>query len=140
MVPCAVALGSRSLRMIRQNLPIALNVIASLVPSDLFGLISLPWGVVRHEESTLPGTPPNGLRLLRPIGRRLTPIKPPPGCQRKDASHRSNCAIESAGRGEESKPSAKAYGPDPRTACSGTSASAAPQPLGPSPEWSLGSG
>ena len=67
MVPYAVALGRRSLRIIRQNLAIALTVIVALVLSDLFGLITLPWGVVGHEGSTLLVTL-NGLRLLRRIG------------------------------------------------------------------------
>jgi len=68
MVPYAVALGRRSLRIIRQNLAIALTVIVVLVLSDLFGLITLPWGVVGHEGSTLLVTL-NGLRLLRKIRR-----------------------------------------------------------------------
>jgi Zn2+/Cd2+-exporting ATPase len=66
MVPYAVALGRRSLRIIRQNLAIALTVIVALVLSDLFGLITLPWGVVGHEGSTLLVTL-NGLRLLRRV-------------------------------------------------------------------------
>ncbi|HEY0869215.1 MAG TPA: heavy metal translocating P-type ATPase [Acidothermaceae bacterium] len=68
MVPYAVALGRRSLRIIRQNLAIALTVIVALVLSDLFGLITLPWGVVGHEGSTLLVTL-NGLRLLRRLPR-----------------------------------------------------------------------
>jgi Zn2+/Cd2+-exporting ATPase len=68
MVPYAVALGRKSLRIIRQNLAIALTVIVALVLSDLFGLITLPWGVVGHEGSTLLVTL-NGLRMLRHIER-----------------------------------------------------------------------
>jgi len=68
MVPYAVALGRRSLRIIHQNLAVALTVIVALVLSDLFGLITLPWGVVGHEGSTLLVTL-NGLRLLRSVGR-----------------------------------------------------------------------
>jgi Cd2+/Zn2+-exporting ATPase len=68
MVPYAVALGRRSLRIIHQNLVIALTVIVALVLSDLLGIISLPWGVVGHEGSTLLVTL-NGLRLLRGVGR-----------------------------------------------------------------------
>jgi Zn2+/Cd2+-exporting ATPase len=71
MVPYAVALGRRSLRIIHQNLAIALIVIVTLVLSDLFGLITLPWGVVGHEGSTLLVTL-NGLRLLRRIERPTT--------------------------------------------------------------------
>ena len=66
MVPYAVALGRRSLRIIRQNLAIALTVIVALVLSDLFRVITLPWGVVGHEGSTLLVTL-NGLRLLRKV-------------------------------------------------------------------------
>jgi Cd2+/Zn2+-exporting ATPase len=75
MVPYAVALGRRSLRIIRQNLTIALAVILALVLSDLLGLITLPWGVVGHEGSTLLVTL-NGLRLLRRVGQ--SPASPRP--------------------------------------------------------------
>ena len=68
MNPYAVALGRKSLRIIRQNLAIALTVIVALVLSDLLGLITLPWGVVGHEGSTLLVTL-NGLRMLRHIER-----------------------------------------------------------------------
>jgi Cd2+/Zn2+-exporting ATPase len=68
MVPYAVAVGRKSLRIIRQNLVIALTVIVVLVLSDLFGLITLPWGVVGHEGSTLLVNL-NGLRLLGRIER-----------------------------------------------------------------------
>jgi Cd2+/Zn2+-exporting ATPase len=68
MVPYAVALGRKSIRIIRQNLAVALTVIVVLVLSDLFGLITLPWGVVGHEGSTLLVTL-NGLRLLGRIKR-----------------------------------------------------------------------
>jgi len=64
IVPYAVALGRRSLRIIHQNLAIALIVIVTLVLSDLFGLVTLPWGVVGHEGSTLLVTL-SGLRLRR---------------------------------------------------------------------------
>jgi Zn2+/Cd2+-exporting ATPase len=76
MVPYAVALGRRSLRIIRQNLAIALTVIVVLVLSDLFGIITLPWGVVGHEGSTLLVTL-NGLRLLRRIRPRARGISLP---------------------------------------------------------------
>jgi len=79
MVPYAVALGRRSLRIIHQNLAIALTVIVLLVLSDLFGLITLPWGVVGHEGSTLLVTL-NGLRLLRRIE---SPTAGPPAAARQ---------------------------------------------------------
>jgi Cd2+/Zn2+-exporting ATPase len=75
MVPYAVALGRKSLRIIRQNLAIALTVIVALVLSDLLGLINLPWGVVGHEGSTLLVTL-NGLRLLRGVERPSTRSDP----------------------------------------------------------------
>jgi Cd2+/Zn2+-exporting ATPase len=50
----------------RSPLLLALTVIVALVLSDLFGLITLPWGVVGHEGSTLLVTL-NGLRLLRRV-------------------------------------------------------------------------
>ena len=64
-LPYAVALGRQALRVVKQNLVLALGMIVVLVASDLLGWISLPWGVVGHEGSTLLVTL-NGLRLLRP--------------------------------------------------------------------------
>jgi Cd2+/Zn2+-exporting ATPase len=63
-IPYAIALGRRALRIIKQNIAVALVVMVALVVSDLLGLVSLPWGVVGHEGSTLLVTL-NGLRLLR---------------------------------------------------------------------------
>jgi Cd2+/Zn2+-exporting ATPase len=63
MVAYAVALGRRSLRVIRQNLAIALALIVVLVLSDLLRVITLLRGVVGQEGSTLLVTL-NGLRLL----------------------------------------------------------------------------
>jgi hypothetical protein len=57
------------------NLIGVLGVIVLLVASDLLGWISLPWGVVGHEGSTLLVTL-NGLRLLRQV-RRKDEGKPP---------------------------------------------------------------
>ena len=65
-IPYAVALGRQALRIIKQNLALALGMIVLLVVSDLLGWISLPWGVVGHEGSTLLVTL-NGLRLLRQV-------------------------------------------------------------------------
>jgi|HubBroStandDraft_1064217.scaffolds.fasta_scaffold08991_5 Cd2+/Zn2+-exporting ATPase len=62
----AVALGRRALRVVKQNLVLALGMIVVLIASDLLGWISLPWGVVGHEGSTLLVTL-NGLRLLRQV-------------------------------------------------------------------------
>jgi Zn2+/Cd2+-exporting ATPase len=62
----AVALGRQALRIVKQNLVLALGMIVLLVVSDLLGWITLPWGVVGHEGSTLLVTL-NGLRLLRQI-------------------------------------------------------------------------
>jgi Cd2+/Zn2+-exporting ATPase len=69
-VPYAVALGRQSLRVVKQNLAVALSVIVTLVIADLLGRINLPTGVLGHEGSTLLVTL-NGLRLLARIpGRR----------------------------------------------------------------------
>jgi Cd2+/Zn2+-exporting ATPase len=65
-VAYAIALGRRALRVIKQNLVIALGMMVVLVASDLLGWITLPWGVVGHEGSTLIVTL-NGLRLLRSV-------------------------------------------------------------------------
>lgn len=63
-IPYAVRLGRRSLRIIKQNLVLALGVIVLLVLADFGGSITLPMGVVGHEGSTLLVTL-NGLRMLR---------------------------------------------------------------------------
>jgi Cd2+/Zn2+-exporting ATPase len=65
-IPYAVALGRQALRVVKQNLIVALVMIVVLVTSDLLGWIALPWGVVGHEGSTLLVTL-NGLRLLRRV-------------------------------------------------------------------------
>jgi Cd2+/Zn2+-exporting ATPase len=62
----AVELGRQALRVVKQNLVLGLGMIVLLVASDLLGWISLPWGVVGHEGSTLLVTL-NGLRLLRQL-------------------------------------------------------------------------
>lgn len=58
-----VALSRQARRIVRQNVTIALGVIAVLAPIAAFGLIRLPIGVVAHEGSTLVVVA-NGLRLL----------------------------------------------------------------------------
>jgi Cd2+/Zn2+-exporting ATPase len=63
-LPFAVALSRQSRAIIRQNLWIALGVIALLVPSTLFGFARLGVAVVFHEGSTLIVVA-NALRLLR---------------------------------------------------------------------------
>ena len=63
-IPYAIALGRRALRIVKQNIAIALVVMVGLVISDFLRLVSLPWGVIGHEGSTLLVTL-NGLRLLR---------------------------------------------------------------------------
>ncbi len=65
-IPYAIGLGRQALRVVKQNLILALAMIVLLVASDLLGWISLPWGVVGHEGSTLLVTL-NGLRLLRRV-------------------------------------------------------------------------
>ncbi|PQV62437.1 Cd2+/Zn2+-exporting ATPase [Abditibacterium utsteinense] len=63
-LPFAVALSRESRSIIRQNLWIALGVIAILVPSTLFGFARLGVAVIFHEGSTLVVVA-NALRLLR---------------------------------------------------------------------------
>jgi Cd2+/Zn2+-exporting ATPase len=58
-----VDISRRARRIVRQNVTIALGVIAILAPIAAFGLIRLPVGVVGHEMSTLVVVA-NGLRLL----------------------------------------------------------------------------
>jgi Cd2+/Zn2+-exporting ATPase len=65
-IPYAVALGRQAIRVVKQNLVLGLGMIVVLVASDLLGWITLPWGVVGHEGSTLLVTL-NGLRLLRQV-------------------------------------------------------------------------
>ncbi len=65
-IPYAVAVGRHALRVVKQNLVLALGMMILLVASDLLGWITLPWGVVGHEGSTLLVTL-NGLRLLRRV-------------------------------------------------------------------------
>ncbi len=62
-VAYAIELSRRANRVVRQNLAFALGVIATLVLSNLAGVLPLPAGVVGHEGSTLVVVL-NGLRLL----------------------------------------------------------------------------
>jgi len=63
-IPYAMRLGRRSLGVVKGNLGLAIVVIASLVVANVMQMITLPWGVLGHEGSTLLVTL-NGLRLLR---------------------------------------------------------------------------
>ncbi len=58
-----VDLSRRARRVVRQNVTIALGVIAVLAPIAALGFIRLPIGVIAHEGSTLVVVA-NGLRLL----------------------------------------------------------------------------
>jgi Zn2+/Cd2+-exporting ATPase len=62
-LPFAIGLSRASARIIRQNLVIALGVIAMLVIASLFGVIPLSIAVVLHEGSTIVVVL-NALRLL----------------------------------------------------------------------------
>ncbi|MGW4248664.1 heavy metal translocating P-type ATPase, partial [Nocardia sp. NPDC004722] len=62
-LPFAVALSRRSAAIIRQNLTVALVIVAGLVPATLIGLPIGP-AVFIHEGSTLLVVA-NALRLLR---------------------------------------------------------------------------
>ncbi|WP_019910891.1 heavy metal translocating P-type ATPase [Paenibacillus sp. HW567] len=63
-IPYAISLGSRTSRVIKQNIAFALAVILLLVVSNFAGGINLPSGVVSHEGSTL-AVILSGLRLLK---------------------------------------------------------------------------
>jgi Cd2+/Zn2+-exporting ATPase len=63
-LPFAVALSRQAKKIIRQNLWIALGVIALLMPSTLAGYTPLGIAVIFHEGSTLVVVA-NALRLLR---------------------------------------------------------------------------
>jgi len=62
-IPYAIQLGRRTLRIVKQNVVVAIGVMVLLVFADVLGRISLPAGVVGHEGSTLLVTI-SGLRLL----------------------------------------------------------------------------
>jgi Cd2+/Zn2+-exporting ATPase len=70
-LPFAVGLSRASRAIIRQNLAIALGVIALLVVTSVFGLVQLGGAVILHEGSTIVVVL-NALRLLRfqtkPVG------------------------------------------------------------------------
>ncbi|MEV4272824.1 HAD-IC family P-type ATPase [Micromonospora aurantiaca] len=63
-LPAAVGLGRRSRRVIRQNLAVALCVIAVLLPAAVLGIAGIGAAIVVHEGSTL-AVVANALRLLR---------------------------------------------------------------------------
>jgi len=62
-LPYALRLSRRAMTIVRQNLTFALVVIVSLISSAFLNILSLPWGVVGHEGSTVIVVL-NGLRLL----------------------------------------------------------------------------
>ncbi|HMM43383.1 MAG TPA: HAD-IC family P-type ATPase [Thermomicrobiales bacterium] len=71
-LPYALELSRRTRRIIRQNLTFSLGVIVVLVIGTLFGLTTLPIGVVGHEGSTIVVVS-NGLRLLGGGGEKRQP-------------------------------------------------------------------
>ena len=64
VLPFAIGLGRRTRRVIRQNLVVALGVVAVLVPLSILGIAGIGIAIVLHEGSTL-GVVANALRLLR---------------------------------------------------------------------------
>lgn len=60
----AIRLGRRSQNIVKQNIVFALSFIALLLVANFFGNITMPFGVLGHEGSTVLVTL-NGLRLLR---------------------------------------------------------------------------
>lgn len=63
-VPFAIRIGKRSKKISRQNIVFALIVLAMLIPSALFGILSVAWAVTFHESSELLAVL-NGLRVAR---------------------------------------------------------------------------
>ncbi len=63
-LPFAVGLSRQARRIIRQNLVVALGIIAILIPTALFGLASISLAILFHEGSTLVVVA-NALRLLK---------------------------------------------------------------------------
>jgi Zn2+/Cd2+-exporting ATPase len=63
-IETAIKLGRRSQRIIQQNIVFALSWIVMLLIGNFAGAVSLPWGVLGHEGSTVLVTL-SGLRLLR---------------------------------------------------------------------------
>jgi Zn2+/Cd2+-exporting ATPase len=68
-LPYVVELSRKTRTIIRQNLAFALTVIGVLVTGTIFGITTLPLGVVGHEGSTIIVVM-NGLRLLRGVSLR----------------------------------------------------------------------
>jgi Zn2+/Cd2+-exporting ATPase len=63
-LPFAVGLSRRSNRIIRQNLVIALGMIALFMPAASSGVAGIVLAIILHESSTV-GVVLNALRLLR---------------------------------------------------------------------------
>ncbi len=80
-LPYAIELSRKTRRVIRQNLTFALSVITILVTGTVFGITTLPIGVVGHEGSTIVVVA-NGLRLLRGLpqtrGASIPTLRPVP--------------------------------------------------------------
>ncbi len=68
-LPYVIELSRKTRSIIRQNLAFALTVIGVLVTGTIFGITTLPLGVVGHEGSTIIVVM-NGLRLLRGVSLR----------------------------------------------------------------------
>ncbi len=60
----AIRLGRKSQSIVRQNIVFALGFIAVLLGANFLGDLTLPFGVIGHEGSTVLVTL-SGLRLLR---------------------------------------------------------------------------
>ncbi len=60
----AIELSKKTNRIIRQNTVFSIAVIVFLILSNFFQILSLPWGVIGHEVSTILVIM-NGLRLLK---------------------------------------------------------------------------
>ena len=60
----AISLGRRAQKVVKQNIVFALSCIVLLLAANFFGNITMPFGVIGHEGSTVIVTL-SGLRLLR---------------------------------------------------------------------------
>lgn len=63
-LPFAIRLGKRANRIVKQNIVFSLSVIALLIIANFSQMLTLPFGVIGHEGSTILVIL-NGLRLLR---------------------------------------------------------------------------
>jgi Zn2+/Cd2+-exporting ATPase len=99
-LPEAIAHGRRTHANLRQNIALSLIVVAGLVTAALTGRLSLTAGLLLNEATAL-AVIANGLRLLRPTGRRKQDQMPDPKerddvNQRNEPGHGAACSSQAA--------------------------------------------